>query len=120
MEHCKDCGLKLRGRTDKKFCGDHCRSHYNNELNKERYNLTREISGILKKNTAILKKLNVHGIEEVTHNRLLSSGFNFEFFTHQIFITGTGQVYNCCYSYGYCEIAREKYILKDISTCLNL
>lgn len=120
MEHCKDCGIKLRGRTDKKFCGDHCRSHYNNELNKERYNLTKEISSILKKNTAILKKLNAHGVDKITHGRLVSSGFNFTFFTHQMSVKGTDQVYNCCYSYGYCEITKENYILKDISTSLML
>ena len=29
---CLTCGTELRGRTDKKFCDDYCRSAYNNKM----------------------------------------------------------------------------------------
>ncbi|MFA6947300.1 MAG: DUF2116 family Zn-ribbon domain-containing protein, partial [Pedobacter sp.] len=29
---CLDCGAALRGRTDKKFCDDQCRSNFNNRM----------------------------------------------------------------------------------------
>ena len=31
---CLECGDKLFGRIDKKFCSDACRNAYNNKINK--------------------------------------------------------------------------------------
>lgn len=120
MEHCQDCGIKLKGRTDKRFCNDYCRGHYHNVLNKDRHELLKKINNILRKNAGILRKLNMHGVHEVTRSILISSGFNFTFFTHQLYIAGTDEIYNCCYSYGYYAVTEDKYVLKDISTCLRI
>jgi len=38
---CLDCGEAIRGRADKKFCNDQCRSNYNNQLNNDSHNLVR-------------------------------------------------------------------------------
>ena len=32
---CPECGDKLKGRADKKFCSDACRNAYNNKLNSD-------------------------------------------------------------------------------------
>jgi predicted nucleic acid-binding Zn ribbon protein len=32
---CKECGHKLSGRKDQKFCSDYCRNSFNNKLNED-------------------------------------------------------------------------------------
>ena len=37
-KQCPECGEKIVGRTDKKFCSDGCRNTYNNRMNKDQKN----------------------------------------------------------------------------------
>ena len=55
---CPECGDKIVGRIDKKFCSDGCRNAYNNKLNKDGKNLIRNINNRLRKNWRILEALN--------------------------------------------------------------
>ena len=55
---CKECGIKLYGRSDKKFCSDACRNTYNNNQNKDATNLIRNTNNQLRKNYRILQALN--------------------------------------------------------------
>lgn len=55
---CLECGEKIVGRADKKFCNDYCRNAYNNNLHKDSKNLIRNINNKLKKNYKILSELN--------------------------------------------------------------
>ena len=113
MDNCLDCGKKLSGRLDKKFCDDYCRGHYNNELNKNKNTALKEINSILKKNAAILQKLEEKGVTTLTQQMLVVAGFDFNFFTHQL--SGqAGEVYNCCYNYGYCFVTENELVLKVI------
>jgi hypothetical protein len=48
---CLECGTKLMGRVDKKFCHDGCRNAYNNNINKDSKNLIRNINNRLRKTT---------------------------------------------------------------------
>lgn len=110
MEYCLDCGSKLRGRMDKKFCNDNCRSHHNNILNKEKHLELKKINTILKKNESILKKLNQNGVKKLTTAVLIAEGFDFNFFTHQL--TGrNGELFNYCYNYGYLLLNEEEICL---------
>ena len=34
-KQCLECGDKIVGRIDKKFCSDGCRNAYNNKVNKD-------------------------------------------------------------------------------------
>ncbi len=116
MEYCLDCGMKLKGRTDKKFCDSYCRNHYNNVLNKDRDAALKEINNILKRNEAILKRLNQNGVTKLTQNMLIAAGFDFNFFTHQV-QDNAGETYNCCYHYGYRILSKEElvlYVFRDI------
>ncbi|SEA11212.1 hypothetical protein [Pedobacter hartonius] len=110
MEYCLDCGGKLRGRPDKKFCDGYCRSHYNNELNKNKNAALKEINGILKKNAGILEKLGKIGLTTFTQQMLFIEGFDFKFFTHQAH-GKHGEVYKCCYNYGYRFINDDELLL---------
>ncbi|MET1055360.1 MAG: hypothetical protein ABWY16_08640 [Pedobacter sp.] len=113
MNYCLDCGGKLSGRLDKKFCDDYCRGHYNNQLNKNKNTTLKEINNILKKNAAILKKLEERGITRSSQQILTVAGFNFNFYTHQVY-GQMGELYHCCYNYGYCFMAEGEIVLRVI------
>jgi len=118
MKYCQDCGTILKGRTDKKFCDDHCRSHYNNAVNRDRDTNFKQINHILKKNTSILEKLVHKGIKTTTFHLLSATGFNFSFFTHQLYEQNE-ETCICCYDYGYKKINEEELIIKQVSHSLH-
>ncbi len=109
---CLSCGKFLKGRVDKKFCDDYCRSNYNNRLNSRRSQYIRRINTILKKNRGILEELLAGFSATVTVNRsrLESRGFNFGFFTNT-YTNPNGAVYFFCYEYGYLRLDNERLLL---------
>ncbi len=110
MKHCLECNEKIVGREDKKFCSDGCRNAYNNKMNKDSNNLMRNINNKLRKNYRILVDLNPDGKSKTTRSKLLSKGFDFEFFT-SIYTTKTGNVYYFLYDQGYMALENEGYVL---------
>lgn len=107
MEYCIDCGNRIRGRTDKKFCNDHCRSHYHNALNRGRNNVFKEVNHILKKNTAILDQFVQQGVFQIEKQTLAATGFDFNYFTN--FINGPlGEQYYGIYHYAYRQHPAEQ------------
>lgn len=107
---CLECGEKVIGRTDKKFCSDYCRNTYNNKVNKESKNLIRNINNRLRKNYKVLTELNKSGKTKVSLNKLYDRGFNFRFFT-SIYTTKTGNTYYYVYDQGYLPLENEMYLL---------
>lgn len=110
MKTCLECGEKIIGREDKKFCSDGCRNTYNNKMNKDSTNLMRNINNKLRKNYRVLSELNVEGKTKVYRNKLIARGFDFEYFT-SIYTTKTGNVYYFLYDQGYMSLENEAYIL---------
>ncbi|MCL9809641.1 DUF2116 family Zn-ribbon domain-containing protein [Flavobacterium luminosum] len=110
MKHCLECGEKILGREDKKFCGDGCRNTYNNKMNKDSNNLMRNINNKLRKNYRILNELNPDGKSKTTKTKLLSKGFDFEYIT-SIYTTKTGNIYYFLYNQGYMAIENEGFVL---------
>lgn len=110
MKACLECGEKLVGREDKKFCSDGCRNAYNNKMNKDSTNLMRNINNKLRKNYRILSELNPEGKSKTNRTKLISKGFDFEYFT-SIYTTKTGNVYYFLYDHGYMAIENENYVL---------
>lgn len=83
MQNCLECGEKIIGRSDKKFCNDGCRNAYNNKQNKDSTNLMRNIQRILRANHRILSELNFkEGKTKTTQEKLSNEGFDFNYFTH--------------------------------------
>lgn len=108
---CRQCGHPLRGRSDKKFCGDPCRNTFNNEQNSTRYALVRRINAVLLRNRRILAAL--VGADETTRvsrEDLLLQGFQFRYSTHQ-YTNGRGATYHFCYEYGWLELQGERFLL---------
>ncbi|RTY96008.1 hypothetical protein [Flavobacterium sp. GT3R68] len=115
MKTCLECGEKLVGREDKKFCSDGCRNAYNNKINKDSNNFMRNVNNKLRKNYRILSELNTEGKSKTTRTKLLGKGFDFEFFTN-ILQTKTGNTYYFLYDQGYLALDNDFYMLvkKDI------
>jgi predicted nucleic acid-binding Zn ribbon protein len=114
-KNCLECNEKIVGREDKKFCSDGCRNAYNNKINKDSNNYMRNINNKLRKNYRVLSELNVEGKSKVTKAKLLSKGFDFEYFTN-ILQTKTGNTYCFLYDQGYLALENDIYMLvkKDI------
>ncbi|WP_338407040.1 hypothetical protein [uncultured Flavobacterium sp.] len=110
MKTCLECEDKIVGREDKKFCSDGCRNAYNNKINKDSTNFMRNVNNKLRKNYRILSVLNVDGKGKATRAKLLSKGFDFEFFTN-ILETKTGNTYYFVYDQGYRVLEDDYYML---------
>ena len=110
LKSCLECGEKIVGREDKKFCSDGCRNAYNNKINKDSTNFMRNVNNKLRKNYRILTTLNVDGKSKTTRAKLLSKGFDFEFFTN-ILQTKTGNTYHFLYDQGYLALDNDYFML---------
>ncbi|MGS2738444.1 hypothetical protein [Sinomicrobium sp. M5D2P17] len=108
--NCLECGEKVSGRTDKKFCSDHCRNTYNNRLNKDSKNLIRNINNKLRKNYRILSELNPGDKTKTTKMRLMEKGFDFEYFTN-VYTTRNGTIYYFLYDLGYLPLENDFYMV---------
>jgi hypothetical protein len=107
---CLECGAKITGRTDKKFCGDQCRNSYNNRLNSDNISLIRNTNNLLRKNRRILMELNPNGKTKTTREKLLTRGFDFQHFT-SLYTTKDGAVYHYCYEQGYLQMDNDWFLL---------
>ncbi|CAD7813888.1 hypothetical protein CHRY9390_02725 [Chryseobacterium aquaeductus] len=107
--NCLECGEKIIGRSDKKFCNDACRNAYNNKQNKDSSNLMRNVNNKLRRNYRILSEMNTEGKAKITKSKLDGLGFDFNYFT-QIKIYKNGSEYKFIYDQGY-KILDDDYIL---------
>lgn len=107
---CLECGEEVKGRADKRFCSDQCRSNFHNRQNSDETNFMRNINHILRKNRRILAELNPEGKTKVHRDRLLERGFKFSYFTNE-YITRNGGVYRFCYDQGYIALDNNYYAL---------
>lgn len=107
---CPECGDKIIGRADKKYCSDACRSSANNKLNSDQVNLVRNINNQLRKNHRILEQLNPEEKTKTTRDKLIQQGFDFNLFT-SIYTTKAGTVYYFVYDQGYLPLEGDYYAL---------
>ncbi|MFN8406305.1 MAG: hypothetical protein U0X71_02365 [Sphingobacteriaceae bacterium] len=109
VKKCLDCNEIIYGRTDKKFCTDQCRNHYNNQRNSDSP-LVRNTNRILRRNRQILEELNPSGKTKVQRKHLTNKGFYFDHIT-SIYHTQTNKTYLFCYEYGYLQIHEDEFLL---------
>jgi hypothetical protein len=117
---CLECLYPIKGRADKKFCSDLCRTAYNNRLNSARNNLIKNVNNILRRNRRILTELNPDGKKRVSLEKLKARGFNFDYFT-STYRTKAGVQYFYCYDQGYLPIEKDYCLLvvrKDFTPVL--
>ena len=70
----------------------------------------RNVNNKLRKNYRILSELNTEGKSKTTRMKLMSKGFDFEFFT-SILNTKTGNTYYFLYDQGYRILEDDYYML---------
>jgi len=107
---CNECGQKLLGRIDQKFCSDYCRNTFNNKLNSDSTKYIRRINNILRKNRRVLSGLNPNGKTTVDGISLAEEGFNFHYYTN-VYTTKKGSTYVFCYDQGYLKLEGDQYML---------
>ncbi len=102
QKQCLSCGKTLKGRIDKKFCDDYCRTQYNNQLKAEDTAVIKKINAVLRSNRRILERQIAPGEEmgKCPRQKLADAGYNFQYLTHQ-YTNKKGNVYFFCYEYGY-------------------
>ncbi len=108
--NCLECGEKIYGRSDKKFCSDSCRNAYNNKQNSTASKKIRAINNILRKNYKILSEHNfIEGKAKTTKSKLTTAGFDFEYFTN-LKVYKNGAEYYFVYDIGY-KLLEDGWIL---------
>lgn len=107
---CPECGNRIIGRSDKRFCSDACRNAHNNSKNKDTKNLIRNTNNRLRKNYRILEALNTKAKTKVLKETLLRKGFSFDYITG-IYTTKAGAQYHYLYDQGYLYLENDYYLL---------
>ncbi|WP_432711818.1 hypothetical protein [Pedobacter sp.] len=107
---CLECNAPVKGRADKKFCDDQCRSSYYNRHKAEENSTTTAINQVLKKNRKLLMQFNPEGKTIILKNSLIAAGFNLHYHTHME-QDKLGHTYIYCYEYGYLDIGQDQFLL---------
>jgi predicted nucleic acid-binding Zn ribbon protein len=107
---CIECNTAIKGRADKKFCSDQCRTTYNNRQKSIENKYIRDVNIILKKNRRILLHFNPEGKNKVSRGKLKAKGFDFNYFT-STYTTKEGAQYFYCYEQGYLPIEKDQCLL---------
>lgn len=107
---CLDCGANLRGRSDKKFCDDQCRSNFNNRAKAGIYSMMKPVNSILRKNHAILSRICPENKVRIKKDELLKNGFNPDYHTH-LHETQNGHTYFFCYEYGFLRLEGDVFLV---------
>ncbi|TKB96822.1 hypothetical protein [Pedobacter cryophilus] len=115
---CLDCKSAIKGRADKKFCDDQCRSNYNNKIKTDHPTQIKTINTILLKNRKVLEKLNPDGKTKVSGVKFTQLSFNFKYFTHT-YTNQKGDVYKFCYEFGYLKLEHDYYLLVKEKSALE-
>ncbi len=100
---CQNCNEPIQGRSDKRFCNASCRTAFHNLRNEGTLRVVRAVNKVLLKNYQILESFWEKGVTETTHQLMLQSGFNFNYFT-SIQNLKTGAAYLFCYDIGYSKM----------------
>lgn len=103
MRTCKECGIEITGRSDKKFCSNQCRCAYNNRVNKEKKKNVYQVNKILANNLAILQEVyNLNLEHSINLLDLIKLGFNLNYFTSIEFSNRKNNIKIFhCYIYNY-------------------
>lgn len=113
---CLTCERIVKGRVDKKFCDDYCRSAFNNKKYLSDRGLIRRVNYLLMKNRRILEYFlkGTHPSATIMRKALSAKGFQFDFFTHT-YHTVDGKTYFCCYDHAYSELFNEELLITRVA-----
>lgn len=103
---CPECGEKIVGRSDKKFCDSNCRNNFNNRHKSDDEQLIIRQNSGLRRNRKILKLLCPNGKATVRKEVLDSMQYDYTLFTG-LYITQEGQIYYLCYDFAFAAIVQR-------------
>lgn len=111
MRTCQECGTELIGRSDKRFCSDHCRNTFHNRVHSKRNRSRSLVHSKLRKNQEILSALLRHRTKRVIpKEQLLQQGFDFDYLT-EIKRFKDNKNYFYIYEFGYRILEMQKLLL---------
>lgn len=114
LKKCLACDKTLRGRVDKKFCDDYCRSNYNNlqKATNKPDAYVKQVNNILLKNRKILAEVltDKEEMTKTTLDKLTQKGFIFKYHTHT-YKNKKEQTYFFCYDYGYLPLSENWFLV---------
>jgi len=119
MMMCLNCQKEIKGRSDKKYCSDQCRSAHYLLKNESRLNLMKAIHCQLKINRRILNGFNSQGDIIVSKKNLEGIGFNFDHCT-QVKFNEEGELIIYCYDRAYLVLNEEEVIILKKSPPITL
>jgi len=116
MSNCIFCTESFTGRSDKKFCSDHCRSAFHHKKQGKTISVMRRINVKLKQNRTLLLKVRSSELKTISKSLLINLGFDFNLVTH--FDIKNNDILKFCYDLGYIELndSEIKIIEKRTST----
>jgi len=103
MVLCLECEKEIKGRQDKKYCNQYCKSAYqykNNKANEDSFYM--DVLKQLRLNRKLLKLYNKSGKSIVRKDELIKEGFDPNRFTHY-WKNNKGDVYLFCFEFGFLE-----------------
>jgi len=111
---CLQCGSPVKGRRDKKFCDDHCRNNYNNQLHLNTTMMMRQVHQILRKNRRILEEAAIYHREgeRIPLEPLLEEGFLPGYHT-KVSHDAEGKPQYFCYEIGFRMIDNHIVLLQN-------
>ena len=114
LKKCLACDKTLRGRVDKKFCDDYCRSNYNNlqKATNKPDAYVKQVNNTLLKNRKILAEVltDKEEMAKTTLDKLTQKGFVFKYHTHT-YKNKKEQTYFFCYDYGYLPLSENWFLV---------
>ena len=118
---CPVCDASIKGRVDKVFCSETCKSsdQYEKRLEKDKFYL--QVDRQLKQNRKILKKYSRTGMTSLRREVLHNDGFNPNFFTHY-WKNNQDDVYLFSYDYGILKLKdgiKKKYLIVKWQDYMN-
>jgi len=102
MPDCLHCQETFTGRSDKKFCHDHCRSAYHYHRSNKTNTIIRKINSQLKRNRQLLHNIFSNNNQIIKKSSLFNLGFDFNHITHTQ--RCSHHEYKFCYDVGYIEL----------------
>ncbi len=99
FRQCVECGERIVGRSDKKFCDDRCRTAWHNKSLGHGSRFMRTVNHKLRRNRSILASLRNEGNEKVDPGDLRALGFEFDYHTYVRRARGAEIRY--CYDHGF-------------------
>jgi len=103
MSACLNCLIKIKGRSDKKFCSPHCRSAHYFKRNALTFKLIKEVNQQLKINRQILIQLQIKRDLIVPKHNLKLLGFDLSHCT-QVMRNENSEVLKYCYDMVYVDL----------------